>query len=223
MTLDIRCRIFAVLILLQALFLQGGCEASTFHEKLTELLSRKQHLVKEAETFPTDSLSAFYVLGGNQNNLKLKIKEVGRLYREGKARKVFFLHRKGITEYVPKLGRNYTNDEWAAEHLKMEGINADDIEFVLVPSAFFSTFAEARAVSSLARLLGIRRLILVTSRHHTARTLGSFSQCNRDSQLDLYIYDTEMEGDTFELIVELLKLSVYRLLVFPLDRLGIRF
>ena len=216
-------RISAVLVLLQALFIFGGCEANTLREKLTERLSRKQHLVKEPEGFSTDSPDAFYVLGGDQNDLKLKIKEVGRLYAEGKARKVFFLHRPGITEYAPKLGRNYTNDEWAAEHLKMEGIPADDIEFVLVPSAFFSTFAEARAVSSLARFLGTRRLILVTSRHHTARTLNSFSQCNHDGRLDLYIYGTETEADAFELIAELLKLSTYRLLVFPLDRLGIRF
>ena len=216
-------RISVVLILLPTLFLAGGCESGTFREQLAERLSHKRCLVENPEAFSPDPLNAFYVLGGNQDDLKLKIKEVGRLYAEGKARKVFFLHRPGITEYAPELGRNYTNDEWAAKHLQMVGITAGDLEFISVPSAFFSTFAEARAVSSLAGSLGFRRLILVTSRHHTARTWRSFSQCNRDNRLDLYIYDADAEVDTYKLLVELLKLSTYRLIVFPLDRLGIRF
>ena len=215
-------RISVALILLQALFLSGGCQTSPFREQLTERLSHKQGLAEGPEMLSPDPLSAFYVLGGNQDDLKLKIKEVGRLYAEGKARKVLFLHRPGITEYAPKLGRNYTNDEWATEYLEREGITAGDLEFIVVPSAFFSTFAEARAVSSLARSRGFQRLILVTSRHHTARTWGSFSRCNHDNRLDLYIYGVEAKTGTFELLVELLKLSAYRLLVFPLDRLGIR-
>jgi len=210
-------------IALMVLFLLSGCKADAFREQLTERLSHERPLAKGLEAFPADSLNAFYVLGGNQDSLKLKIKEVGRLYAEGKARKIFFLHRPGITEYAPKLGRNYTNDEWATEYLKREGISVEDLEFVVVPPAFFSTFAEARAVSSLAHSNGFRRLILITSRYHTARTWSSFSRCNRGNHLDLYIYGVEAEIDTSELLMELLKLSTYRLLVFPFNRLGIRF
>jgi len=221
---DIIRRISAALILLQALFLLDGCDASAFREQLAERLSHERRFAKSPpDAFSADPLNAFYVLGGNQNDLKFKIKEVGRLYAEGKARKVFFLHRPGITEYAPELRRNYTNDEWATKYLKQEDIAAGDLEFIVVPSAFFSTFAEARAVSSVARHHGLQRLILVTSRHHTSRTWNSFSQCNRDNRLDLYIYGVEAKIDTSELLIELLKLSTYRLLVFPFDRLGIRF
>ena len=220
--LDILRRI-SILILLQVLIFPRGCDANAFFGQLTERLNFTRRLAEAPEAFSADSLDAFYVLGGSQDDLKLKIKEVGRLYAEGKARKVFFLHRPGITEYAPELSRNYTNDEWAAKYLKLEGINALDLEFIVVPPAFFSTFAEARAVSSVVRARGFRRLILITSRHHTARTWCSFSHCNRDNRLDLYIYGTEAKLDTTELLMELLKLSTYRLIVFPLDRLKARF
>ena len=211
-----------VLILLPVLFLWEGCEARTFREQLTEKLSFERHFTQNSETLPANSVNAFYILGGRQNNLELKIQQVGRLYTTGNTRKVFFLHRKGITEFSRKLRRNYTNDEWATEYLKQVGVKAGNLEFVIAPFSIFSTFAEARVVSSLARAQGVKRLILVTSRHHTARTWSSFSQCNRDNQLDLYIYSVETKTGTFDLIIEALKLLTYRLLAFPLDRLGIR-
>ena len=224
---NINLRVAVFLVLPQALLFSGGCE-TTFHEQLTKKLSIERPLDKTlpgALSASADSLDAFYVLGGNQDDLKLKIKEVGRLYKVGGVRKIFFLDRPGITEFSPKLGRNYTNNEWATEHLKQEGVEDGNLEFVAASSAFFSTFDEALIISSLARSRGLRRLILVTSQHHTERTWRSFSHCNRsgDGRLDLYIYGVKTEAGTYELLVELFKLSIYRLVVFPFDRLGVRF
>ena len=192
-----------------------------FRDQMTEMLSIERPVDNMA--LSPDSLDAFYVLGGNQDNLQLKITKVGRLYEAGCARKIYFLHRPGITEFSPKLGRNYTNNEWAAQHLEQEGVDTENLEFVAASPSLFATFGEAKAVSSLARSRGLRRVILVTSQHHTARTWRSFSHCNRDGRLDLYIYGVKTEAGTKELLVELLKLSIYRLVVFPLDRLKIRF
>ena len=62
-----------------------------------------------------------YVLGGTQESLSYKVKTVGRLYAEGTVGKILVLHRPGITEYSPTLGRNLSNDEWATGKLKEEG------------------------------------------------------------------------------------------------------
>jgi hypothetical protein len=215
----LRQRLLPLLLAFLSSFLPTrDCAASGFRDLLTESLLHERHI--EWGPISGDAPGVQYILGGNQDSLRLKIKCAGRLYAEGKARKLLFLHRPGITEFSPRLGRNYTNDEWASEQMAKEGIDAGDVEFIEVSSAVFSTLAEARAVSSLAGTRGFRRLILVTSRHHTARTWDSFSHCNRERRLDVYVYGTEEEPGLFELLLERLKLSVYRLVLFPIGRIG---
>ena len=86
-----------------------------------------------------DASSVAYVLGGTQDSLSFKWKTVARLYAERKVRNILILHKPGITEYSPVLGRNLTNDEWAIGKLKEEGVAAEAVEFVSVPPAIFDT------------------------------------------------------------------------------------
>ena len=167
---------------------------------------------------PEPSLVA-YVLGGTQESLSYKLKTVGRLYSEGTVRKFLILHRPGITEYSPALGRNYTNDEWITVQLRKEGVSAENVEFVPVPPASFDTFAEARAVSALARSRRLKRLVLVSSTHHTRRVWLSFSHFNADNAVEFYAYGSGESAAISELLMEHLKLRMYRYVVLPLDRL----
>jgi hypothetical protein len=167
---------------------------------------------------PYESLPA-YIFGGTQDSLNYKWKTVGRLYAEGTVRKILVLHRPGITEYSPGLGRNLTNDEWATGKLKEEGVPAENVEFVPVPPAAFATFAEAGEISALARARHLKRLVLVSSTHHTKRVWISFSHFNVDNAFDLYIYGSDEGADILELLMENLKLRMYRYVVLPLDRL----
>lgn len=193
--------------------------AGSIREYLEKCLVYERHLPPVKESFPPDFPEMLYVLGGTQESLAVKIKTVGRLQAEGRSPKILFLHRPGITEFAPTLGRNYTNDEWATVQLKKEGIDVGSIEFITVDRAFFATFSEARVVSTLARSRGARRLVLVSSRHHAQRVWRSFSHFNADNRLDLYVYGSGEEPEIVDLLRERLKLPVYRYLVFPIDRL----
>jgi hypothetical protein len=168
---------------------------------------------------PPDPSSVAYVLGGTQESLSYKWKTVGRLYAEGAVGKILILHRRGITEYSPAFGRNLTNDEWAVGKLKEEGVAAESVEFVSVPPAAFGTFAEARVISALARSRRVKRLVLVSSMHHTRRVWLSFSHFNTDNVFEAYLVGSEERASTFELLLENMKLGFYRYFVFPIDRL----
>jgi hypothetical protein len=169
---------------------------------------------------PGTSLVA-YILGSTQDSLSYKWKTVGRLYAEGSVRKFLILHRPGITEYSPVLGRNLTNDEWAVGKLKEEGVAGETVEFVSAPPAAFDTFAEAKVVSALVRSRQVKRLVIITSRHHTERVRLSFSYFNVDNAFESYIYGSEEKVGIMELLRENLTLRIYRHFVLPLARLGI--
>lgn len=165
-----------------------------------------------------DTSLVAYILGGTPDSLSYKWKTVGRLYAEGTVRKILVLHRPGITEYSPVLKRNLTNDEWSTGKLKEEGVAVENLEFVSVPPATFATFDEARVISALARSRRVKRLVLVSSTHHTKRVWLSFSHFNADNAFESYTYGTEERAGIPEILMENLKLRIYRYIVLPLDR-----
>ena len=151
--------------------------------------------------------------------MRYKFETVGRLYAEGAARNILILHRPGITEYNPALGRNLTNNEWATGKLEEAGVAVDDVEFVPVSTATFDTFAEARVISALARSRRVKRLLLISSTHHTKRVWLSVSHFNPDNAFEFYTYGSEERAGIPELLLENLKLRMYKYVILPLDRL----
>lgn len=181
-------------------------------------LVSEHHLPLGNNGRPPDSSLVAYILGGTQDSLSYKCKTVGRLYAEGTVRKILVVHRPGITEYSTVLGRNLTNDEWSTGKLKEEGVAVENLEFVSVPPATFDTFGEARVISALVRSRRVKRLLLVSSTHHTKRVWLSFSHFNADNAFESYIYGSEERSGISELLMENLKLRMYRYIVLPLDR-----
>src|SRR5581483_9962193 len=105
--------------------------------------------------------------------------------------KILFLSQSGITEYSSKIGRNFTNDEWALEKLIKLGIPSELIEPVSIEKGFFGTLSEAQGISRIAVKRGYSRLILVTAPHHTMRTWLSFSRYLKGHDIKLYIYPSD--------------------------------
>jgi DUF218 domain len=223
-------------LLALALFLSGGAAVlgfaqfgetdqriHGFEDRLMSCLMNgllfERPLPRENGELLTDTSSVAYILGGTQDSLRYKCSTVGRLYAEGAVGYVLVLHRPGITEYSPALGRNFTNDEWVTVHLKEEGVAVDNVEFVPVPRATFDTFSEARVVSALVRSREVKRLVLVSSTHHTKRVWLSFSHFNADNAFESYTYGSEERAGILELLMENVKLRFYRYFVFPIDRL----
>ena len=196
---------------------------SGFEDRLTFYLMKglvyEHHLPPGNNGRLPDPSLAAYILGGTQDSLSYKWKTVGRLYSEGTVRNILVFHRPGITEYSPALGRNLTNDEWAAGKLKEEGVPVENVEFIPVPPATFDTFAEARVISALVRSRKVKRLVLVSSTHHTKRVWLSYSHFNDDNAFDSYTYGSEERPGILELLMENMKLGIYRYFVIPIDRL----
>jgi len=229
-----RSRILFLLAL--ALLLSGGVAAQrvapfdeidrmvrVFDDRLKSYLMKglvfEHHLPRDNGGRLPDTSSVVYILGGRQESMMYNCKTVGTLYAEGATRNVLVLHRPGITEYNPSLGRNLTNDEWAPVKLKDDGVAAGNVEFIPVPNAFFDTFAEAKVISSLARSRRVKCLVLVSSTHHTKRVWLSFSHFNTDNAFEFYTYGSEERAGILELLMENLKLRMYRYFVLPVDRL----
>jgi hypothetical protein len=198
-----------------------------FADRITLCLMRgvvfEHHVPSRNNGRLPDSSLVAYVLGGTQDSMNYKLRTVGQLYAEGTVRKILILHRPGITEYSPVLGRNLTNDEWATGKLKEEGVAVENVEFIPVHPASFDTFAETREISALVRSRRIKRLVLVSSTHHTKRVWLSFSHFNTDNAFESYTYGSEERTGISELLMENLRLRMYRYIVLPLDRLRDRF
>jgi len=191
---------------------------------LMERLVFEHHLPRDNGGYRSlDTTSVAYILGGRQENLMHQFQTVGRLYAEGAVRNILALHRPGITEYSPALGRNLSNDEWAVGKLKEEGVAPEDVGFVPIPPTSFDTFAEAREISALVRSRRVKSLILVSSMHHTKRVWLSFSHFNEDDACELYIYGSGERAGISELLMEYLKLRMYKHIVIRLNLLMRRF
>jgi uncharacterized SAM-binding protein YcdF (DUF218 family) len=150
-----------------------------------------------------------YVLGGNQESLSTRFRKAASLYHQGLSRRIWILDRPGITEFSPDLGRNLTNNEWAIRELERLEVRKEDVEPVAVQSSFLGTLSEARDVAEFARRKGCRRLILVSSAHHTRRVLRAFSRYAPRGSLELYVYGAGDAADLRVLLPEYVKLVFY--------------
>jgi len=155
-----------------------------------------------------------YVLGSTQERLKYHFQTAATLYKEGVADRIYILSRPGITEYSPTMQRNLTNDEWAARELVRLGVPAGDVEAVPVPSGFFGTFSEGRRISRFARDRGYKRLVLVSSPHHTRRVYLTFSHF-LGGGMDFFVCGSSDPAGMVTLMAEYAKIAWYHWVLIP--------
>lgn len=151
-----------------------------------------------------------YVLGGSPQILEGRFYTASDLYKRGVAKKILIHTSPIMMEYDPSIKRNLTFNEWALGKLIGLGIKKEDIELVATETGLFGTYSEARAISSVVLKRGCRTLILVSSKYHTERVWESFSKFNKNRELNLYVYSSEDDPTMHPLILEYLKLMVYR-------------
>lgn len=182
---------------------------------LIKRLVRADSMPREAFESAPKSDTVIYMLGGSQKSLRYKFKTAVGLYQGGVGGKILILSRSGITEYDPVIKRNLTNDEWAVRELLGLGVNKEDIEFVNLQEGLLGTFTEAKGVFAVASSKRYRQLTLVSSPHHTARIRAIFFRFVGDSGIKLYIVASTEYANLKNLILEYLKLLVYKYIIIP--------
>lgn len=204
--------VYCTLILI--VLLAGFClwwshgNSSVYRHKLLNFL---QHKLISIDPIPRKShVKVIYVLGGSQRDLDSRFKKAAEIYDHHTIKKILILSRPGKTAYSRNLGRNLTNDEWSFAKLKKMGINGSDIELVEIKKGFFGTLSEAKHVSALVRTRGWKSIILITSPYHTLRTRISFEKFLRADNVTLYVLGSAQRGTLRELIVEFIKINVYK-------------
>lgn len=156
---------------------------------------------------------AIYILGGNQESLRLKYEILNAPYFQDRCKEIVILSRSGYTEYSPPLKRNMTNDEWSLMILSKYGIPGEKVQIVEIDDGYFGTYSEAEFISQMAGEKAWNSLLLITSPHHTKRVIESFTNFIDRKMLDVEVWitaSTEQAG-LFELLLELFKLKFYQL------------
>lgn len=188
-------------------------ESAPGHRQLKSLLIGKLVMERPLPASPKASgrsKDVIYVLGGSEGSLKKRFATAASLYRSGVASRVLILSKPGITEYDEARKRNKTNDEWAIDELTGLGVEKRDIEPMPRGKGFFGTFTEAKEISAAVLKRGAGHLVLVTSSYHTERAWLSFSKFMKGHESVLCIYPAEDGTDLEGLLIEYLKLVIYR-------------
>ena len=205
----------SLFVFLSAVFMIAIVSAYSEAKDLTDFTQNMKHwlrkeLVSVDPLPPSSTIDVVYVLGGCQASLEEKFKTVSKYYHNRICKKILILSRPGITEYSGSLGRNLTNNEWAVLKLKKLGVSEKNIEAVDLGQGFFGTLTEAKSVSLLIKKRGYKSLMLVTAPYHTKRVKASFTSMLKDTGITLYIRGTTEEASLPALILEFIKLKIYK-------------
>ena len=188
--------------------------ASPFRADLKIFLS--DELIRIAPPVLGVKADAIYVLGGSQRSLEHKYNAVADLFHKKICKKILLLSRPGKTEYSPSLGRNLTNDEWSLVKFNKLGIPREHIELTKIKEGFFGTFAEARGVSLLMKKRRYKSILLVSAPYHTHRVKVSFNHFLKKQNTTLFIQGSDEDVLLKNLIVEFIKLKVYKYILTQL-------
>jgi len=78
---------------------------------------------------------------------------------------------------------------------------------------FFGTLSEAKGIAKLIKERRYDTVILITSPHHTHRVKISFEHFIQNNSTKLYVQGSEEESSFMEIIMEFIKLNVYKYLL----------
>jgi len=169
------------------------------------------NLIRVDKLPPNENFDAIYILGGDQWSLYAKYKTAASFYAQERCKEFVILNRPGITEYNRALERNLTNNEWSLMTLKRFDIPSKDIQILKIKHGLFGTYSEARGVSKLAKERGWKRLLLITSPHHTKRTRESFDYFSHGTIVKIFVGASDEKAGLLELMREFIKLKFYEL------------
>jgi uncharacterized SAM-binding protein YcdF (DUF218 family) len=97
--------------------------------------------------------------------------------------------------------------------LERHGVHPGAVEPVSIDPGLFGTYSEAEALATLVRKHQWESLLLITSPHHTRRVRESFRQCLKGAGIALRVIPSKQQASLGELLKELIKLTVYRVVL----------
>lgn len=158
----------------------------------------------------SERMDVLYVLGGNQDDLEIRLATVSSLYHQGVCARIWILSEAGSAEFSAELGRNLTNDEWAARKLQDFGVPQSAVEFKDVKIGFFGTLSEAEGVSELLMKKAVRSIGLVSSSYHTRRVRLAFQKLLDRQGITFFVMGADQTILLRHALLEFGKLKIYQ-------------
>lgn len=180
------------------------------YNKIKQLL---RDYLSVQDQLPKSSSDALYILGGSSTSTYRHIIAAAEIYKNKKTNKILIFSSLEKNEYDPILNRNLTNNEWIVKHLVERGVSKDDIDTVLVSKGRFGTLSEARDVTKYAKRENYRSIILLSSPCHGRRVSNSFKHFLNLAGIKAYVQASDDVFYMRELLLEFVKVQVYRFLL----------
>lgn len=172
-----------------------------------------QHYLTVPFHVPKKRADALYILGGSAESTRYHVQTAARLLETGKADRILILGSLEKWEYDPSLHRNLTHAEWIIQKLVQRGVPKSSIETVPVHDGFFGTFSEAQELAKYLKKKSYHSVILISSPCHTRRVKLSFDNFLRPEHIAAYIVGSQDKFSFSEMVGELFKVQVYRMLI----------
>lgn len=160
-----------------------------------------------------DAADIIYVLGGGLGSTRHHLQLAADLYHRGASKKILYYHKAGAMVTDRSLGKAMGRDAWVVKRLAAYGVPASATEAVVVPERFWGTYSEAQVVSGIVVRRQFKRLLLISSPHHTRRVRQCFRSFLPGQGVALVVAGSGDRAYLREHLVEYLKLKVYELLL----------
>jgi uncharacterized SAM-binding protein YcdF (DUF218 family) len=169
------------------------------------------------DSLPHNTVDALYVLGGSTKSTYKHLVAAANLYNKKKTRSILLFSKEPIGESPVVHHRNLTTNEWEILQLKNRGIPDSDICLILVHKGFFGTLSEAKDLSRYFKNNRYQSVILISSPCHSRRVAMIFKHYLKSSRMDVFVQGSDDPFYLSELVIETLKIQVYKILTLLLN------
>ena len=183
------------------------------YKPLKDLL---RYYLTTVDSLPQNTVDALYVLGGSTKSTYKHLAAAANLYNKEKTHRILLFSKWANCEYPPALRRDLTTNEWEIRQLKNRGVPESDIVSILVHEGFFGTLSEAQDLSHYFIKSSYQSVILVSSPCHSRRVAMIFKHYLKPSRIDVFVLGSEDPFHMRELLIETLKVQVYKILTLLL-------
>jgi hypothetical protein len=165
------------------------------------------------EALPTEKAAVLYILGASTRNTYHHIMKASSLYYQKKFDRILIINSNEKLRYEPSLHRNLKRNEWVIKTFAYRNVPDTIIEFMPYKEGIFGTLSESRAAAHYLKNRNYKSVILLTSPCHTRRVYESFRASLEEVGIHLYITGSEDPFSFTEMLIEVVKIQVYRFLI----------
>jgi uncharacterized SAM-binding protein YcdF (DUF218 family) len=151
---------------------------------------------------PDYEIDILYILGGSVQSMFHHIKTASYIYKTGNIKKIVYYNT-----------NNDNRNKLTERMLQKGGVLKQDIEPLAVKSGILGTMSEACAIADYMRKNSYKSIILVSSPCHTRRVDFSFGKILEPVGISIYVTGSKDKFTVREMILEMIKLTVYQLIL----------